>query len=216
MNSLGKSFPLQPGKKTMHWIQYISTVLLFSFTSWVTTWLIIKLLFHPRKQVNVLGLQVQGILPKNQQAIAEKLGRLVSREFSFSGLQEKVTDPRNLEKLKPEIEKHIDLFLREKLKDSFPMLSMFIGDKTINQLKAAFLMELENLFPILMKSYMSKLEQDLDLEKLVIEKVAGFSMVKLEGILSEFTKKQFIYLQLMSAFIGLIIGLVYVFISTIV
>ncbi|HMK02763.1 MAG TPA: hypothetical protein VK489_01175 [Ferruginibacter sp.] len=197
----------------MHWAYYMITIFLFSFTGWLTTWFLIKLLFHPRKQVNVLGMQVQGILPKNQQAIAERLGRLVSSEFSFSGIQEKITDPHNLEKLKPEIEKHIDLFLREKLKDSFPMLSMFIGDKTINQLKGAFLMELETLFPILMKNYIGNLEQDLDLQKTVTDKVAGFSMEKLEDMLTRSTKKQFIYLQLMSAFVGLIIGLVYVFVS---
>ncbi|HMI79461.1 MAG TPA: hypothetical protein VK484_11755 [Ferruginibacter sp.] len=191
----------------------ILTVFLFSFTGWLTTWLIIKLLFHPRKQVNILGLQLQGILPKNQQAIAEKLGSLVNKEFTFSSLQEKVTDPRSFEKLKPEIEKHIDIFLREKLKDSFPMLSMFIGDKTINQLKAAFLMELETLFPILMKSYMGNLEQEIDLGKTITDKVAGFSMEKLEDILEQFTKKQFRYLQLTSALIGLIIGLAYVFID---
>jgi len=197
----------------MHLAHNILTVFLFSFTGWLTTWLIIKLLFHPRKPVNVLGLQLQGVLPKNQQAIAEKLGSLVSKEFSFSGVQEKVTDPRNLEKLKPEIEKHIDIFLREKLKDSFPMLSMFIGDKTINQLKAAFLMELETLFPILMKSYMGNLEQEIDLGKTITDKVSGFSMIKLEDMLVQFTKKQFLYLQLISASTGLIIGLAYIFID---
>ena len=99
--------------------------------------------------------------------------------LSFAEIEKKVTDPENLSKLKPEIEKHIDSFLRDKLKDTFPMLSMFIGDKTINQLKAAFLMELESLFPVLMKSYMTKLEQELDLEKIVTEKVASFSSNKL-------------------------------------
>ena len=157
----------------MHWTNYIIPVLLSAFTGWVTTWIAIKMLFHPRNPVNILGFKLQGIFPKNQQLIAQKLGQVVSKEFlSFAEIEAKVTNPENLQKLKPEIENHIDKFLREKLSDLFPMLSMFIGDKTINQLKAAFLLELENLFPILMKSYMTKLEQDLDLEKIVTEKVA--------------------------------------------
>ena len=61
-------------------------------------------------------------------------------------LKEKVTDPENLNKLKPEIETHIDSFLREKLKETFPMLSMFIGDKTINQLKSCFFTGIGNPF----------------------------------------------------------------------
>ena len=142
----------------MQWTNYIIPVLLSTFTGWVTTWIAIKMLFHPRNPVNILGFKLQGIFPKNQQLIAQKLGQVVSKEFlSFAEIEAKVTNPGNLQMLKPEIEKHIDKFLREKLTDLFPMLSMFIGDKTINQLKAAFLMELESLFPILMKSYMTKL-----------------------------------------------------------
>jgi uncharacterized membrane protein YheB (UPF0754 family) len=197
----------------MHWAHLILTVFLFAFTGWLTTWLLTRLLFRPRKPINILGIKAQGIIPKNQLQIAKKMGELVSREFSFSQLQDKVADPRNLEKLKPEIEKHIDHFLREKLKVSFPMLGMFIGDKTINQLKGAFLMELETLFPILMKNYIGNLEKDIDLQRTVTDKIAGFSMDKLEEMLGKSAKGSFMYLQLLSAFVGLVIGLVYVFIT---
>ena len=200
----------------MSWTHYIIPILLSTFTGWITTWIAIKLLFHPRKPVNVLGLKIQGIFPKNQMLIAQKLGQVVSKELiSFAEIEGKVTDPENLKKLRPEIEAHIDAFLREKLKETFPMLSMFMGDKTINQLKAAFLMELENLFPVLMKSYMAKLEQDLDLEKIVTEKVAGFSSDKLEDILNQITKKEFKFLELVGGVFGFLIGLVQVVIQVI-
>jgi uncharacterized membrane protein YheB (UPF0754 family) len=198
----------------MQWTHYIIPVILSAFTGWVTTWIAIKMLFHPRKPINIFGFKLQGIFPKNQQLIAQKLGQVVSKEFlSFAEIEAKVTNPDNLQMLKPEIEKHIDKFLREKLSDLFPMLSMFIGDKTINQLKAAFLMELENLFPILMKSYMTKLEKDLDLEKIVTEKVASFSSEKLEDILDQITKKEFQFLEVIGGAFGLLIGLVQVLIQ---
>ncbi|MBS1511630.1 MAG: DUF445 family protein [Bacteroidetes bacterium] len=198
----------------MHWLHYILPVILSTFTGWVTTWVAIKMLFHPRNPVKVFGLSIQGIFPKNQQAIAQKLGQVVSKEFlSFAEIEAKVTNPENLEKLRPEIEKHIDGFLREKLSTLFPMLSMFIGEKTINQLKAAFLTELESLFPVLMKSYMNKLEHDLDLEKIVTEKVAGFSSEKLEEILQQITKKEFQFLEVVGGVFGFLIGLVQVLIQ---
>ena len=197
----------------MYWSQYIVPVLLSAFTGWITTWIAVKMLFHPRRPINILGFKLQGIFPKNQQLIAQKLGQVVSKEFlSFAEIEAKVTNPENLEKLKPEIENHIDKFLKEKLSTVFPMLSMFIGDKTINQLKAAFLTELESLFPILMKNYMSTLEKDLDLEKIVTEKVASFSSEKLEDILDQITKKEFQFLEVIGAVFGLLIGLVQVLI----
>ena len=198
----------------MSWTDYIVPILFSAFTGWVTTWIAIKMLFHPRKPISIFGFKVQGIFPKNQQLIAEKLGQVVSKEFlSFAEIEAKVINPDNLEKLKPEIEAHIDIFLREKLVTLFPMLSMFIGDKTINQLKTAFLTELENLFPILMKNYMKKLESDLDLEKIVTEKVASFSSEKLEDILNQITKKEFQFLEVIGAVFGFIIGLVQVLLT---
>lgn len=195
-------------------MQYVFPILLSCLTGWLVAWVAVKLLFHPRKPLPLPGFKLQGIIPKNQQAIAEQLGKMISKEFlSFSELKEKVIDRDNLEKLKPEIENHIDTFLREKLKDTFPMLSMFIGDKTINQLKAAFLLELESLFPILMNSYMMRLEQDLNLEKLVTEKIAGFSSMKAEEILNKSAKKLFLYFQLTGILIGLVTGVLHIFIN---
>ena len=198
----------------MHWTGYIITLLLSTFTGWVTTWIAVKMLFHPRNPIKLPGYTLQGIFPKNQRLIAEKLGQVVGKELlSFDEIEQKVTNPENLQKLKPEIEAHIDGFLNNRLKEVFPMLSMFIGEKTITQLKEAFLLELENLFPILMKTYMNKLQHDLDLEKIVTEKVAAFSSEKLENILLQITKREFKFLEFIGGFFGLLIGIVQVVIT---
>ena len=198
----------------MNFTGNIITILLSAFTGWVTTWVAIKMLFHPRNPIKIIGLTVQGIFPKNQRLIAQKLGQVVSMELlSFNEIEAKIINPDNLQKLRPDIEAHIDNFLRNKLKDVFPMLSMLIGDKTINQLKDALLLELESLFPILMKNYMNKLEQDLDLEKIVSEKVANFSSDKLEDILNQITKKEFKFLEIIGGVFGLLIGLAEVLVA---
>lgn len=186
---------------------FVITIILSTFTGWVTTWIAIKMLFHPRKPVKILGISIQGIFPKNQRVIAEKLGQVVSKELlSFDEIEAKITSPDNLQKLRPDIEAHIDNFLRNKLNEVFPMAQL-MGEKTILQLKEAFLTELESLFPVLMKSYMNKLEQDLDLEKIVTEKVAGFSTGKLEDILNQITKKEFKFLEVIGGVFGFLIGL---------
>ena len=186
---------------------FVITIILSTFTGWVTTWIAIKMLFHPRKPVKILGISIQGIFPKNQRVIAEKLGQVVGKELlSFDEIEAKITSPDNLQKLRPDIEAHIDNFLRNKLNEVFPMAQL-MGEKTILQLKEAFLTELESLFPVLMKSYMNKLEQDLDLEKIVTEKVAGFSTGKLEDILNQITKKEFKFLEVIGGIFGFLIGL---------
>jgi uncharacterized membrane protein YheB (UPF0754 family) len=195
-------------------LQYILPLLLSAFTGWFVIWLIIKMLFRPHKPISLAGFKIQGVLPANQQLIAEKIGKLVSAEFSFDALQQKVTDPENFNKLKPEIEKHIDSFLRERLKETFPMLSMLIGDKTITQLKTAFLIELETLFPVLMSSYITNLQKDFNIEKQVTEKIASFSISKIEDQIYISAKKQLLKVQLLGAAIGLLTGLIHIFINT--
>ena len=101
----------------MNWTGNIITILLSTFTGWVTTWIAIKMLFHPRKPIKIFGFVIQGIFPKNQRLIAEKLGQVVGKELlSFDEIEQKVTNPENLQKLRPDIEHHIDNFLRNKLK----------------------------------------------------------------------------------------------------
>jgi len=197
----------------MNW--WLLTIPVISgFIGWVTNWVAIKMLFHPRNPVNVLGMTIHGIFPKRQKQFAEKLGKLVSNELlSFSEIEQKIINPSNLKKMMPLVEAHVDDFLRHKLKDVFPVISMFIGDKTINELKGFFMTELEALFPILMQRYMKNLQEELDLEQIVIEKVSGFSSDKLEEILMGIMSKEFRFVEILGGVLGFLIGLIQVAIT---
>lgn len=184
------------------------------FIGWVTNWVAIKMLFHPRNPIRVLGITIQGIFPKRQEQFAIKLGKLVSEQLlSFKDIEQKIVSPENLQKLMPVVENHVDDFLRKKLADVFPVISMFIGEKTISQLKGHFMNELEALFPVLMKRYMGNLQAELDLEKIVTEKVSGFSSDKLEEILMSIMSKEFRFVEILGGVLGFIIGLLQVAIT---
>jgi uncharacterized membrane protein YheB (UPF0754 family) len=185
-----------------------------AFIGWFTNWIAIKMLFHPRVPTKILGITFQGIFPKRQRQFAEKLGKLVSNELlSFRDIEQKITDPNNIKKIMPHVEGHIDHFLRNKLSEQMPVISMFIGDKIITQLKAVFISELEILFPTIMESYMGNLQNELDLEKIITEKVSGFSSDKLEEILNAIMSKEFRFVEIIGAVLGFVIGLVQVLIS---
>jgi len=187
-----------------------------AFIGWFTNWVAIKMLFHPKEPVKILGITFIGIFPKRQAQFAEKLGKLVSAELlSFQDIEEKITNPKNMEALIPQIDAHIDHFLRVKLADHMPIISMFIGDQTIAQMKAVFMAELQELFPGLMKSYMNQLQNQLDLEKIVIEKVKGFSSDKLEQILNDIMSKEFRFIEILGGVLGFIIGIIQVLLTMI-
>ena len=185
-----------------------------AFIGWFTNWIAIKMLFHPREPKKILGIMFQGIFPKNQKQFAAKLGKLVGEELlSFKDISSKITKPENVDKLMPFVEEHIDHFLRVKLAEKMPVISMFIGDKTIGELKIVFMEELKTLFPSLMQNYMTNLQQDLDLEEIVTQKVAAFSSDKLEDILNSIMSKEFRFVEIIGAVLGFIIGLLQIVIT---
>ena len=189
--------------------------LISAFIGWFTNWIAIKMLFHPREPKKILGITLHGIFPKRQQQFAEKLGKLVSSELlSFSEIESRIIHPENLKKIMPLVEGHIDHFLRVKLAEQMPVISVFIGDKTINELKSVFIGELETLFPILMKNYMGTLQEQLDLEKIVTEKVSGFSSDKLEQILNSIMSKEFRFVEIIGGVLGFVIGLLQILLTS--
>jgi uncharacterized membrane protein YheB (UPF0754 family) len=195
-------------------ITWIIIPLISAFIGWFTNWIAIKMLFHPREPKKILGFTFHGIFPKRQQVFAARLGKLVSDELlSFSDISTKITNPSNLKSVMPLIEKHIDRFLREQLPEQMPLISMFIGESTIQELKGFFLRQLEVLFPEIMQSYVHTLKEQLDLEAIVTQKVAGFSSDKMEQILMSIMQKEFRFVEIIGGILGFVIGLLQVLLT---
>ena len=180
-----------------------------AFSCWLVIKIFFSILFRPHQPRSILGFQVQGILPKKQSSIAAKAGKIVAEQFfSLKTIEEKISDPSTLQKIMPLIEEHIDDFLRNKLKKEMPFIGMFVGDKTVGSLKKVFMTELETLFPNIMRSYASNLITDLNIEQLVSQKIANASILEAETSFKKNFSKELRVTELISAAIGLIIGII--------
>lgn len=186
-----------------------------AFIGWFTNYIAIKMLFHPRLPVNILGITIQGIFPKRQQQFAQKLGILVANELiHIDDIAEKLKNPEQLKSLAPIIETHIDNFLQIRLKEKMPVISMFVGDGTLGKIKEGILEEIESLLPELIERYTNSLKEQIDIEKMVTEKVANFSSDKLEEILNAIMKKEFKFVEIIGGVLGFLIGLLQVLLTS--
>ncbi|MEP7280012.1 MAG: DUF445 domain-containing protein [Bacteroidota bacterium] len=175
---------------------------------WVFVSLALRLLFHPVQPKKWLGYSIRGFVPARQQIFAKEAGRLAASFFSIDEIVEKITQPANVKKILPQAEAHIDDFLRLKLVKSMPVVGMFVGDKTINNLKTLFMAELELLFPEIMKTYMNQLREDVDIEKIVTGKIASCPPAIIETALLKLFKKELIIIKWAGALFGFMIGFV--------
>ena len=139
--------------------------------------------------------------------MAARVGSMAgSGLFSFADIEKKISEGDGIQKLMPTIEQHVDEFLRHKLGKAMPVISMFIGDKTINQLKAVFMKELEEILPATIKAYLANLQEDLDIGKIVTEKLAAIPPQKLETMIRQTVPAELRQFKLFGALCGLIIG----------
>lgn len=185
-----------------------------AFIGWFTNWIAIKMLFHPKEPRKILGMTFQGIFPKRQQQFAAKLGAVVAGQLlHFDEIAAKIKDPAQLAAVKPEIEQHVDVFLHEKLKEKLPVISMFVGQGTLEKIKEGLMEEIDQMLPQVIGRYADNLSEQVNIEQIVSEKVAGFSSDKLEEILVAIMNKEFRFVEIIGGVLGLVIGLVQVAIT---
>lgn len=179
-----------------------------SFSGWLCIRVVAALLFSPAKPAKTMGITWHGLIPAKHHRIAAELGRLVQKEFSFTALEQQLTRPATLQQLMPAVEGHIDVFLREKLPKAMPMLGMFIGDRTIQQLKDTFMGELEVLFPQVIQDYVHTLEKNTNIEQLVTERINAISAEQLQQYVYAPAAAGLNKLAWIGAIIGFLTGLI--------
>lgn len=187
--------------------------LIAAFIGWLLNSLAVTLLFRPYKPVKLGFITLQGLFPKKQPQLARSIGTLVAQQFSFDDIKSKMTDPEKIKKIIPLVEAHLDSFLRERLPKAMPVLSMFIGDSIVNQIKTHLVAELDTLFPVLISQYLDNVEQDLHLEEIISQKITSISAAQLESITHHLLSRELRSFKLLGAISGLITGFICMAIS---
>jgi hypothetical protein len=112
--------------------------LMSALLGWLITWLFIKSLFVPWNNSLknfIRNLQIESIVPAS------------SMKAQF-------------ESLLPLMDDKFDEFFKQKLDEKMPMISMFIGEKTVAQLKSIFLEELQLIFPAVLNQFLYNAKND--------------------------------------------------------
>lgn len=146
-------------------------------------------------------------LPAQKKAIALATGKFLQQQITGSSLlAEKLAGQDTINGILPMIETEIDEFLRVRLKASMPVVGMFIGEKTIGQLKAVFMEELVRLFPRIMSQLANQIPQKLNLSELMLEKMEALAPEQWKQILQTTIGPASRRLAILGALLGLLIS----------
>ena len=180
-----------------------------AITGWVTNYLAIKMLFHPKKKINLYLFSVQGIFPKRQSVLAERLGKIVSSElFSFEDIKDRFTSTSSAVEINKVLDEKLEDFMEVKIKSAMPALAMFLNKDAKARIKETLHQEFQNILPDILNKYSEKLEKDINVEEIVYQKVSAFSSDKLEQILFSIMKKEFKFIEILGGVLGFMIGII--------
>ena len=176
---------------------------------WVTNFIAVKMLFHPRKPYRLLFFELHGVFPKRQRALAEKLGHIVSEElFSANEVISHIQDAAQSQEMIDLISDHIEKVIRQRLPEVIPMISFVLNDDLVQTVRQTFVGELKIFLKEVTDKLAGSIEADLDVHKIVEEKVLNFSSDKLEEILFAIMRREFRFIEVIGAVLGFLIGLV--------
>ncbi|ANI89466.1 hypothetical protein A9P82_09275 [Arachidicoccus ginsenosidimutans] len=149
---------------------------------------------------------------KKQKSLKDAL----AKEFSKLLLSNKeviknsIASQDNVEKIIPELDKHIHEFIAVKVPKEMPMIAMFIGEKTTHQIKEIFMKELSALFPVVLSQYFDKVFSEEKLRKIAEQQLSGSSETSIAQALQQKYKPLLLKIKAIAFIFGLVLGVIFI------
>ena len=192
-------------------ITLLSLPIIAAIIGWFTNFIAVKMLFHPKEPINLGFMKLQGIFPKRQDQLAQKIGDLVANQlFSLDDIKDKFNTPERRASITTVIDERIEIFLRTKLTTEMPMLAFIMNDALVGKVKGSLMAEIDDMLPVVLDNFANYITEKIDIQAIVKSKVAAFSTDKLEEVLVSILKKEFKFIELVGAVLGFLIGCIQV------
>ena len=192
---------------TRELLPYLLGPVICGLIGWLTNWLAVKMLFHPRYPLTFGPLVIHGVFPKRQAALAARLGALIKQELvRLDDIADALRQQDLGERFRDTIDEAVDKLLTEKLVQAIPMAAMLLSDSVVRKIKATLVPELLNLVPSFLDRAAGALTACYDVEEAVRKKVEAFPVEKLENVLFSIMRKEFRFIELSGAVLGFGVG----------
>jgi len=191
-------------------LKIVTTLLISTFIGYFTNVVAVKMLFWPRRPINLGFYSVQGILPKRQAQIAVSLGELVEKELlSMDDVLEQINTPRNQQIIVAKI----SAMVRDRLGELLPrIIPGRLIQIMIDTLDKILIQESSQIIEQLFKYGSEYLTNEIHISKIVEDKVNAFDLQQLEDMIKGISAPELTFIEVLGGVMGFTIGLVQVII----
>jgi uncharacterized membrane protein YheB (UPF0754 family) len=177
---------------------------------WLTNWVAIQMLFHPRVPMRVFCWKWQGLIPRRQQQLAVESAEIIEREI----LQQHMilNEIRKIE-LGPHLEGAAHAIVWERIGPqlrAIPLIGGFINDSTLAKFEVIAAAAIQEEAKPLMEKVATQFEATVNLKQMIEDNIAAFDLDRLENIVNQVARREFKTIERLGAVLGFIIGCIQV------
>ncbi len=189
-------------------VRLICIPLIGGLTGYLTNYLAVRMLFRPQAEVRIFGIRFQGLVPRRRKQIAESIGQTVEQHLiSHDDIRDALDDPEVKELIRGAFDERIDHLIEVKLKGLNPMFAMVLQGDMLLKIKTAILEELMQAVPPMTERIMDSLEERLDFQHIVEEKIEGFDLGTFEDLILRIASRELRAIEILGGVLGFFIGI---------
>lgn len=189
-------------------ILLILTPFLTAGIGWLTNWIAIKMLFHPRVPHNFIFWQWQGLIPRRQKQLAKEAAEILEREI----FQQKIitSEIRKID-LKPHLNKAAHTIVWNRIGPqlkSLPLIGSFINESTLAKFEVIAVASINEEAVPLIEKVADQFGTKVNIKNIIENNIAAFDLDHLEAIVYQVAKKEFATIERLGAVLGFLVGCV--------
>jgi uncharacterized membrane protein YheB (UPF0754 family) len=190
-------------------IKVVILALIGASIGYTTNVIAIKLLFkpHQKKVIPLLGITIQGVIPKRQEEIAESIGEIVEKELiDIEEILEGFVTEDRISKISEQISFKAKRLISAKIME-YPLMAgikpllMTYIDKYIKE-------EGANQIKQMIYDVGDQAKREIDISSIVSNKIVEFDLKKLEMIIYDIAKRELRHIEVLGGVLGFLIGIV--------
>lgn len=174
---------------------------------WITNLLAIKMLFRPFQPINIpfTNLKIQGLIPKRKAEIAKSIGGIVEAELlSIEEIIDKLTGSNSKDEILSVLKDKITIIVADKLPFIIPSI---FRKKILKHINDVIDEEGDRVITEFMEDMIIKATTNIELNKMIEDKVNKFEMGELERIVVKIAKAELKHIEILGGILGFIIGI---------
>jgi uncharacterized membrane protein YheB (UPF0754 family) len=186
------------------------TPFLTAAIGWLTNWVAIQMLFHPRQPRRLLWIQWQGLIPRRQQQLAAEAAEIIEREILQ---QHMILHEIKKVELGPYLQEAAHKLVWDRIGpqlQSIPLLGSFINDSALTRFEVIAKEAIQAEAAPLIEKVATEFEASVDLKQMIEDNIAAFDLARLETIVNQVAQREFRTIERLGAVLGFLIGIVQV------